>query len=492
MKLVVLGRESLDTLEAWVAELFSGVKNKNLPQNRWETEPFYREEDLLTHVFAKPVMDQRKLEIRWPFIAEEELYESQPSRYLCHLLGHEGPGSILAYLKAKGWANSLYSSADPVCPGSEGILVVSIKLTEQGLENYKEIAKVVFQYIGILRSSPPLEWIFQEQKNITDINFKFQQKTPAISFTSHVSAEMQEPLPREWLISGFSRLRKFDAQAISDALSYLRPDNFRIILVSQHFPGGWDQTEKWYGTEYKYEKIPEDFLSSVKEAYNMSPDNRIPELHLPHKNEFVPTKFDVEKKEVKEPAIAPTLIRNDEIARAWYKKDDTFWVPMANLNIKCFSPLLIATSPRNALMAMLYTYLVKDALEEYAYDAELAGLDYSISVTQQAVVIKVSGYNDKLSVLLEKVLVTMKHLVISPERFAIISERIMRNLKNSDFEAPYYQAAAMTRVLVSDHVSALSAHSSIANNFRNSTLMTIEKSCLILLPTTSELSFHKS
>jgi insulysin len=37
----------------------------------------------------------------------EEFYESHPSRYLSHLIGHEGPGSILALIKAKGWANGL-------------------------------------------------------------------------------------------------------------------------------------------------------------------------------------------------------------------------------------------------------------------------------------------------------------------------------------------------------------------------------------------------
>ena len=33
------------------------------------------------------------------------------SRYISHLLGHEGEGSVLSYLKAKGWANEL--SAGP-------------------------------------------------------------------------------------------------------------------------------------------------------------------------------------------------------------------------------------------------------------------------------------------------------------------------------------------------------------------------------------------
>lgn len=452
MKLVVLGRESLDTLEAWVAEMFAGVKNKNLQQNRWETEPFYREEELLTQIFAKPVMDQRNLIMHWPFLDEEHLFESQPSRYFDHLLGHEGPGSILAYLKNKGWVNSLFATTDPICPGSNSLFIVQMKLTEDGLKNYKEIINVMFQYIGILRETPPLEWVFDEQKGMTDINFKYQQKIPAVKFTSHVSAEMQEPLPREWLISGYSRLRKFNAQAIEDGLSYLRPDNFRFTIVSQTFPGEWDQTEKWYGTEYKYEKIPKDFLAEMVKSFKMSAKDRLPELHLPHKNEFVPNKLDVEKKEVKEPSIAPKLIRNDELARTWFKKDDTFWVPKANVFIKCLNPLPSATA-ENSVKARIYTDLVRDALDEYAYDAELAGLGYSVSSYSHGLEIQVAGYNDKLSVLLEKVLITMRDLVINPERFAIMHERLSRSMRNQDFEAPYNQAVGNTRWLLSEKVS---------------------------------------
>lgn len=47
MKLVVLGREDLDTLEKWVVELFKGVKNKDLPDPRFEGHPFTEEQFLV-------------------------------------------------------------------------------------------------------------------------------------------------------------------------------------------------------------------------------------------------------------------------------------------------------------------------------------------------------------------------------------------------------------------------------------------------------------
>ncbi|KAK5002600.1 metalloprotease, partial [Cryomyces antarcticus] len=311
MKLVVLGRESLDELESWVQELFSEVHNKNLPQNRWDDAPPLSTNELGTQIFAKPVMDSRMLDLYFPYQDEEDLYESQPGRYFSHLIGHEGPGSILAYIKSKGWANGLGAGPMPLCPGS-AFFTISVRLTEDGLKNYKEIVKVIFQYIAMIRETPPQEWVVDEIKKMSEVEFRFKQKSPADRTTSGLSGVMQKPLPREWLLSGQSLIRKFNPDAISNGLSYLRPDNFRMTIVSQEFPGDWPEREKWYGTEYKYERIPKDFRDELTKVGRASAAERPAELHMPHKNEFIPSRFDVEKRETAEPLVTPLLIRNDE------------------------------------------------------------------------------------------------------------------------------------------------------------------------------------
>jgi insulysin len=91
MKLVVLGREPLDTLKEWVEEIFAKVPNKNLSRKAWDM-PVYSEKQLLTQTFARPISELRTLEIHFPYRDEEELYESQPSRYLSHLIGYGGSG----------------------------------------------------------------------------------------------------------------------------------------------------------------------------------------------------------------------------------------------------------------------------------------------------------------------------------------------------------------------------------------------------------------
>ena len=83
-------------------------------------------------------MDSMSLEIYFLYRDEDHLYKSHPSRYLSHLIGHEGPGSILAYIKGKGWANGLTAGSISLCHGA-GLFEISISLTKEGLVNYKEV-----------------------------------------------------------------------------------------------------------------------------------------------------------------------------------------------------------------------------------------------------------------------------------------------------------------------------------------------------------------
>ncbi|KAI2637372.1 peptidase M16 inactive domain-containing protein [Xylaria nigripes] len=440
MKLCVLGAEPLDVLETWVADLFSGIPNKNLPQNRWEKEVPFPDEYLAYQCFAKPIMDSRDITLTFPFLDEEMYYESRPSGYISHLIGHEGPGSIMAHLKAKGWANSLSAGAYPICPGTPGIFDCQIHLTQEGLKNYKEVVKVFFQYVSLLRRIAPQQWIYDEQREMGEVEFKYRQKSPASRFTSKMCSTMQMPLPREWLLSG-SRLRKFDAKMIERGIGFLRPDNLRMFVVSREFPGNWDKTERWYGTEYKAEKISKDFLNELWVALASSPPaDQSPMLSLPHANLFIPTKLEVERKEVEKPAISPRVIRSDMIARIWWKKDDRFWVPKASFIVSMQNPICYS-SAKNTVMLKLYTDLVRDALDEYSYDADIAGLRYDVGVDARGLLVQVSGYSDKLADLAEQVVKTMRDLVVKNDRFEIIKERASRAYKNSELVQPYHQAA---------------------------------------------------
>ena len=76
------------------------------------------------------------------------------------------------------------------------------------------------------------------------------------------------------------------------------------------------------------------------------------------------------------------------------------------------------------LFRSLFAALVEDSLAEYAYDAQVAGLDYSFSSIRLGVKLTVFGYNDKLSVLLQRVLEKAKNLAVREDRLKVIREDV--------------------------------------------------------------------
>ena len=117
------------------------------------------------------------------------------------------------------------------------------------------------------------------------------------------------------------------------------------------------------------------------------------------------------------------VIAKTRLSTLFHKKDDQFWVPKANVFLFVWSPMS-APTPRHVVKTRLFCELVTDALNEYSYDADLAGLRYNLSPDIYGIQVSVSGYNDKLPVLLATVLEKVKTIKIDPGRFADIKQDV--------------------------------------------------------------------
>ncbi|CAJ0636661.1 14542_t:CDS:10 [Entrophospora sp. SA101] len=429
MKLVVLGQEPLDQLTQWVVDKFSDINNKSIPAPIFKETP-YTKNELMKKVFVKPVKDLIILKIRFPFPVQDPLFRAKPGRYLSHLLGHEGAGSIFSLLKKKGLANSLDAGPGDAGAGF-GFFYIDVDLTESGLANYEEIVKIIFQYIKMLKNEGIQEWIYHEAEILSAVSFKFKEKSQPEDYTSELSNALQSSYPREWVLNKSYIFREYNPKLIQESLDWLRPDNFILTLVSQTFTN-LDQKEKWYGTEYKVEPMSENFLQELKSTTIDS------QLKLPLPNEFIPTNLEIKKQGIITPLKHPNLIKNTDLVRIWYKKDDTFWVPKVYIWFKIQSPL-VYTTPSNAVKTRLYLALIEDALNEYSYSAKIAGLYYNLAHDENFY-IYISGYNDKAMVLLEKILLKMKNFEVDSKRFDLYKEKLLRGYRNTLYDTPYQTA----------------------------------------------------
>jgi insulysin len=80
----------------------------------------------------------------------------------------------------------------------------------------------------------------------------------------------------------------------------------------------------------------------------------------------------------------------------------------------------------------IYSELVDDALTEFSYDADIAGLKYGFSSHPLGVTLLLSGYNDKLSILAESILRKAKDLVVHEDRLVVIKDKVSLGLSRRD------------------------------------------------------------
>ncbi|CAK6980462.1 nardilysin b [Scomber scombrus] len=143
MTLAVQSKESLDTLEQWVREIFIKVPNNDEPRADFSAllQPFD------TPAFNKlyrvvPVRKVHALTISWAVPPQGKHYRVKPLHYISWLIGHEGTGSILSLLRKKCWALALFGGNSETGFDQNttySIFSISITLTDQGYQNVYEV-----------------------------------------------------------------------------------------------------------------------------------------------------------------------------------------------------------------------------------------------------------------------------------------------------------------------------------------------------------------
>uniref|UniRef100_UPI00398E990D insulin-degrading enzyme isoform X2 n=1 Tax=Pristiophorus japonicus TaxID=55135 RepID=UPI00398E990D len=439
MALCVLGRESLDEMTDLVVKLFAEVENKFVPVPEYTEHPF-QEEHLKQLYKVVPIKDIRNLYVTFPIPDLQKYYKSNPGHYLGHLIGHEGPGSLLSELKSKGWVNTLVGGQKE---GAKGFMffIINVDLTEEGLVHVDDIILHMFQYITKLRTEGPQEWVFQECKDLNAMAFRFKDKERPRGYTSKLAGSLHY-YPIEEVLAAEYLLEEFRADLIQMVLEKLIPETVRVAVVSKSFEGQTDKTEKWYGTQYKQEAIGADVIQKWQNA------DLNGKFKLPVKNEFIPTNFEILPLE-NDALPFPSLIKDTAMSKVWFKQDDKFFLPKACLNFEFFSPFAYV-DPLHCNMAYLYLELLKDSLNEYAYAAELAGLNYDLQNTIYGMYLSVKGYNDKQHIILKKIIEKMATFDIDEKRFEIIKEAYMRSLNNFRAEQPHQHAMYYLRLLMTE------------------------------------------
>jgi insulysin len=459
-KLVVLGKEPLEELQAMVEKYFmelveafqddedsslSKVPRHELlkelypaiaPPSKWQVPQ---------RLHVVPVSQVHALELQFPMREILSLYKCKPTRYLSHLLGHEGSGSLLSLLKSKQYATELYADDGSKSCVPWSIFTVRMELTEAGLENVDEIVNMVFAYVDLLKSKGPQEWIYSEVKTVGDLQFRFLSQRNPMDYTCSLAGWMQQ-YPPELCLCGPYTLQEWNDDLVHECLAALTPDNVLVMISSPTFGEGKNpctEEEKWYGTRYCKVQCDEGSWNEWRSVKH----DKYPELRLPEINDMIATNFDlIEAVSDKEtyPKDQPLCIHQDDNVCLWYKPDNIFNMPKVNIMYSFTSGHGIFTAD-DVVAAHLFAEIVHEKCNEFSYLASMAGLYCDISPSVSGLELQISGYSHKVHKLVERLVETMMNLLsgeskVEGEMFERMSFKVEQGYQSFLVSQPYQHA----------------------------------------------------
>ncbi|XP_041861984.1 nardilysin b [Melanotaenia boesemani] len=426
MTLAVQSRETLDTLEQWVKEIFIKIPNNGelRPDFSHLQQPFD------TPAFNKlyrvvPVRKVHALTISWAVPPQGKHYRVKPLHYISWLIGHEGAGSILSLLRKKCWALALFGGNSETGfdqNSTYSIFSVSITLTDQGYQNFYQVVHIVFQYLKMLQTLGPQQRIYEEIQKIEANEFHYQEQTDPIEFVENICENMQL-FPKQDLLTGDQLMFEYDHKVIGAVLSLLTPDRSNLLLLSPENEGRCPLREKWFGTSYSFEDLPEEWTQLWAGDFQLNPD-----LHLPAENKFIATDFNLKTSDCPDSEF-PVRIVDSVRGGLWYKKDNKFKIPKAYIRFHLISPT-IQKSPENLVLFDLFVNILAHNLAEPAYEADVAQLEYKLVAGEHGLMIRLKGFNHKLPLLLKLIVDHLADFRTEPGVFNMFSEQLRKTYFN--------------------------------------------------------------
>lgn len=385
---VVVGPQDLKTLEEWIVPRFATIAN------RWEDkdEEEMSQAELFVHTAAKdapndsfvdtnpnpvphnpafdskfqsnkwpvllttlPLQSVRKMYVYFPLPSVKGYQDQSPYHFICHLLGHEGPGSCFAYLQDEDLVDVL-SVGPRLSEADHSLLAISLSLTKKGEEQWEDVVTTIFEYCHLLHdvvkmskdekkkdiyannecsvnavSTPALcdvRRIWDEIQSLKTL--KFHQNSPGSAFAlaPYLAGSVRMiGTKRSMSVGSMKGKEPFPLDTILEYLERLVPQNCFIERSSQTAWKGLNrdkkkqtddegmfgfQKEKWYGVEYHLAPIESDIYERWDWTTKLEKNDA---LNLPPKNQYIPTNLSLCSDLPEEAKVEPRIEKDIEPPR---------------------------------------------------------------------------------------------------------------------------------------------------------------------------------
>jgi insulysin len=433
MTLALTGKASLDQLEAWARQYFAAVPDRGLAPLVYAPD-YMPPTPALRLLRMEPIKDLRQLSLEFPLPGLMDGWRGKSAELLGYVLGGEGPGSLLARLKAEGLATALSAGAGSATR-QYGAMEVQINLTPLGLQQVPRVLALFFANVALLREQGLPAGLFAERRTLARLDERYRDKGEggmlAVSLASQAMdypLDVAERVPYLWLRPDPDGA----PTSLRALLDRLRPDNMLATLVAKGLPT--DSVEPIYGTRYSFSQDGGPAYAAL-----LAPPV-VPGLTLPARNPFVPTHTTLA-------ALQPAHLIAKPALSLYFAQDGEFQRPQAALLMRHRLPRRLA-GLRTATLLPFYEACVRETLNETTYRASEAGQRFVFSASLDGVFIGVDGWDEASARLLEAVAPQLTDCPLPEARFAALKDRLLRGLSAHRAADAYASVRETRRALV--------------------------------------------
>lgn len=419
MNLALVGPQPLDELEALVQERFVDIADSGLTRPTIDT-PLILDDSLPLALEVQSLRDSRQVRFMFTVDDPRDEYRTKPADYLANLLGHEGDGSLLAVLREAGLADGL-SAGIGRGDGNEALFSITVSLTPRGTEAIDVIQATLFDAIELIREEGLDEWRYDEQANLAEQEFRFQQHGAPLQSAMRLAMNLTY-YPSEDVHYAPYRMDGFDEERISDYLAGLTPDNLLRVYSGPDIEG--DEVSPWFDTPYRVNRP-----DAWEEADALSG------LSLPDPNPFIAEDLVL----IDEQDDVPYPLVDSDNFSLWYQAHSGFNTPKVEWRFSLQHPQA-THSARDAALTRLLAGWLDDSLNEHLYPARLAGQHFEAYAHARGITLSFSGWRDRQDLLMRRVLSQLIEGEIGTADVERVRYRIEREWRNAPQAALHQQA----------------------------------------------------
>lgn len=138
-----------------IAKSFKEIKNRNAKIPYVDCPiPYGPEESTRLFRMQSPT-EEPQIRVTWCLPSYKDKITKIALKYFSELFGHQGPKSIIAYLKKEGLARSLDCRKKTIDNVTK--FDVTVQLTNEGYAKYFHVVEVIFQFAHNVREAGPQE-----------------------------------------------------------------------------------------------------------------------------------------------------------------------------------------------------------------------------------------------------------------------------------------------------------------------------------------------